>query len=328
MITPKGTRYLLPLLLAAQVSAEPLPPRPSAFSYVAALPGDFKTFGVELPLWGGGWGVPAVLVATGALFTVDGKIYEAVSAQGRRWGIEQDNAHRSYGRLKLPLIGHPVSVLELPTNLGSDMYFLGNGWFSGSIWAGFLTAGLIADNTRAYATAGELFEAIAGTGITGLVIKMSTGHEDPGVRSSENGRWRFFPNPVTYLRNVTRYDAFPTGHLATLMATTTVIAGNYPDQWWIGPAGWTLMGVLGFQMVNSGVHWAGDYPVGIAIGYAWAKTALRRAQRPGDVEASGWPRARPMLLAEGGGGVALDWYWPASASRSGYNNPRDRQQAR
>ena len=33
-----------------------------------------------------------------------------------------------------------------------------------------------------------------------------------------------------------------------------------------------------FQMVNNGVHWASDYPLGIAMGWAVAKMAVQMGQ--------------------------------------------------
>ena len=100
------------------------------------------------------------------------------------------------------------------------------------------------------------------------------------------------------------YDAFPTGHLATAMATVTVIADNYPEYRFVRPVGYSLMGLLGYAMLNNGVHWASDYPVGIALGYAFAKIAVRngrsRVEPPADSAgaASGTglrvpPRPRP-----------------------------------
>ena len=38
------------------------------------------------------------------------------------------------------------------------------------------------------------------------------------------------------------------------------------------------MGLLGYSMLNNGVHWASDYPIGIAIGYAFAKIAVRNGR--------------------------------------------------
>ena len=102
----------------------------------------------------------------------------------------------------------------------------------------------------------------------------------------------------------------PSGHMATGMMTITVISANYPDNKYIRPVGYALLAGLGFQMVNNGVHWASDYPLGLAVGYgigkaiaAGGKTAARRA--------SGSPDPRPAvsfspyLPAGGGAGVEL-----------------------
>jgi hypothetical protein len=59
------------------------------------------------------------------------------------------------------------------------------------------------------------------------------------------------------------------------MVTVTVIADNYPKHHYIQPVDYSLMGLLGYAMLNNGVHWASDYPLGIAIGYAYAKIAVR-----------------------------------------------------
>ena len=80
-----------------------------------------------------------------------------------------------------------------------------------------------------------------------------------------------FPGLKNYLAHRTRYDAFPSGHLATGVMSVTVMAENYPDNKYIKPIGYTLLGGLCFQMMNNGVHWAGDYPLGIAVGYGLGK---------------------------------------------------------
>ena len=45
------------------------------------------------------------------------------------------------------------------------------------------------------------------------------------------------------------------------------------------------MGLLGYAMLNNGVHWASDYPVGIALGYAFAKIAVRNGRTRVEVPA-------------------------------------------
>ena len=39
------------------------------------------------------------------------------------------------------------------------------------------------------------------------------------------------------------------------------------------------MTLLGFAMLNNGVHWAGDYPLGIAMGYVFAKVAVDHGRK-------------------------------------------------
>jgi hypothetical protein len=98
----------------------------------------------------------------------------------------------------------------------------------------------------------------------------------PGEKPVPGGAWHPFVSWKKYQKNVSNYDAFPSGHLATLMATITVLSGNYPENRFIKPIGYSIMGLCGFAMLNNGVHWAGDYPMAIAIGYAAGKIAVSR----------------------------------------------------
>jgi hypothetical protein len=57
------------------------------------------------------------------------------------------------------------------------------------------------------------------------------------------------------------------------MATVIVIAENYPETTWIRPVGYIISGLVGVGMVNRGIHWYSDYPLGLAIGYAFGMIA-------------------------------------------------------
>ena len=48
---------------------------------------------------------------------------------------------------------------------------------------------------------------------------------------------------------------------------------------YIQPVGYTLMSLLGFQMLNNGVHWASDYPLALALGYGFGKIAVNGGRR-------------------------------------------------
>ena len=164
-----------------------------------------------------------------------------------------------------------------PTDAGSAMYFLGDGWTHISIMSGFYFYGLAANNRRAEKTGYALMEGLSTVGITTQIIKRTTGRESPFVATAPRGVWRFFPDISDYNHNVAHYDAFPTGHLATAMMTVTVVSEMYPEKKYIKPLGYGLMSLLAFQMVNNGVHWISDYPLGMAMGYSLGKLAVKRA---------------------------------------------------
>lgn len=68
----------------------------------------------------------------------------------------------------------------------------------------------------------------------------------------------------------------PSGHIATFMATVTIIATNYSEIKWIKPVGYSIMSVLAFNMVSGKVHWVSDYPIGIFIDYVMGKEIANR----------------------------------------------------
>ncbi len=53
-----------------------------------------------------------------------------------------------------------------------------------------------------------------------------------------------------------------------------------------------MIGLIGLAMMNNGVHWLSDYPLALAIGYAYGKIATSRGKtvrfiqkmRPGEEE--------------------------------------------
>jgi hypothetical protein len=127
--------------------------------------------------------------------------------------------------------------------------------------------------------------------------------------------WRLLPDQADYLNHVSKYDAFPSGHLATAMMCVTVIAGNYPEHKYIKPLGYSLMTVVGFQMLNNGVHWASDYPLGLAIGYSFGKiiqarghTVADRGMKEGGVSKKRWVKSMdfyPVVAGKNRFGIGL-----------------------
>jgi hypothetical protein len=221
----------------------------------------------------------AIALSSAALYAFDDQIIRGSQTFGRYIGLDNADVKRDLFYIPVRLGGTKIPLeMQVPDNLNSTFYFLGDGWTHLSIATSFLAYGIIKKDNRASQTASQLGEAILSTGLVVQALKRTTGRQSPFRSTQDRGRWFFLPSYNTYQNNVSNYDAFPTGHLATAMATVTVIAENYPEYKFIRPVGYSLMGVLGYAMLNNGVHWASDYPLGIALGYGFAKIAVRNGR--------------------------------------------------
>ena len=248
--------------------------------------------------------IAAILVGSAALYAADEGILHGAQNLGRWMGLTATSADKTLVHIPFKVGSANIPFeFNVPDNFNSTFYFLGDGWTHLTIATSFLTYGIIKKDNRASQTASQLGEAILTTGLVVQAMKRTTGRQSPFRSTQDRGRWFFLPTYNTYQHNVSNFDAFPTGHLATAMATVTVIAENYPEYHFIRPVGYSLMGLLGYSMLNNGVHWASDYPVGIALGYGFAKIAVRNGRTrvpeptlPPSGQGTGWvapPHARP-----------------------------------
>lgn len=133
--------------------------------------------------------------------------------------------------------------------------------------------GLITKDVRAVRTASQIVQTVLASGALVQVMKHVTGRQTPNTATSPSGKWVFFPNQIEYAKHVSMYDAFPSGHITTTMATFTVIAENYPEIWWIRPVGYTMAALVAYGMVGTGIHWYSDYPLAVALGYTFGMIA-------------------------------------------------------
>jgi membrane-associated phospholipid phosphatase len=125
------------------------------------------------------------------------------------------------------------------------------------------------------------------------------------------GVWDFFPNQIEYHKHVPSYDAYPSGHIATAMATVTVVAENYPEWKWVRPVGYVIVGLIGVSMANTGIHWYSDFPLGIALGYCFGMIVSHPEGLPIETKAEGdspTVSVAPVLDARGRGlGVVMSF---------------------
>jgi hypothetical protein len=259
--------------------AQPTYNKPRAFAFIRNFPGDIADFSRITFRKKNAPKIGEMVLETAVLVEADQKITDDAYRLGDRLDLSHSSHQKTYAHLSLALGGKRLSLpIGGPDNVGTAMYFIGDGITHFSIAGSFLAYGLAKNDNRAEQTASELTEAIITTGFATQLLKHLTGRESPFVSTERGGEWRIFPNQADYARHTPHYDAFPSGHMATAMTTLTVISSNYPEYRFIKPVGYSMMTLLGFEMLNNKVHWASDYPLAIALGETFAKIAVRKGR--------------------------------------------------
>ena len=207
---------------------------------------------------------------TAALIPFDQKILDNSNLLGEKiGGWEKDSKYIRIAGLEF-----------VPTSISSGVYYLGNGNTTLLLSGMFYAIGKIGkDDYRALNTSNELVEVLLSVGVVTQTIKRISGRQSPApaIRDGNpGGDWNPFPSFSAYARDTPNYDAMPSGHIATFMATLTVIATNYPEKKWIKPVGYSLGGLLAFNMMSGRVHWVSDYPIAILVGYVMGKNIANR----------------------------------------------------
>lgn len=222
----------------------------------------------SIPWWAG------VIGSTLILLNNDEVILENWQREGRAagWGNED--------KTRAVLSAGEIDILRLPTDFSSFMYFLGDGWMHGGIAAGFLLNGHYNDNVRAYNTGVRIAHGMAVSTIFNQILKRSFGRESPYVKTEPFGKWSPFPSLAEYQARTAKYDAMPSGHVMTATLVFTIINDAYPEYSnYVIPLEVLWISALSYQMVNNGVHWASDYPLGIAMGYVFGKASSEMGKK-------------------------------------------------
>lgn len=216
--------------------------------------------------------VPWIVIGatTVYLYDQDPNILYDIQKQGRDSGIgNEDNTK--------PIISiGKQDILRLPTDTGSLLYFLGDGWMHFGIAGGFYYYGEKNLDYRAQNTSFQILHGMALSTFFSQFLKRGFGRESPIVRTEERGRWRPFPSVMAYAEKTANYDAMPSGHIMTASLVATIINQNYQEYSnYIIPASVVWVSALGWGMVNNGVHWASDYPLGIGMGIFYGNYVVR-----------------------------------------------------
>lgn len=218
-------------------------------------------------------GFVATMVATGLLIPFDQPIADGVKHICRQVHLYSQTDYEVILKYK------KARIIRIPRNLNSGLYQLGEGGTSVMLAAGLFTYGKIFHDKRSVGVAWDLTETFITMGMSTQIIKRITGRESPFRATADGGIWRPLPGFVEYQTNTSRYDAFPSGHLATMMATVTTLVLNYPHKRWLKPVGYGTIGLTALAMINTDVHWISDYPLALALGFVAAKITFNRNHR-------------------------------------------------
>ncbi len=248
--------------------------KPKTFGFVTNIPGDTYGYVKQSFKKENLYKAGIVAASTTLLLIFDQKITNGVQGFCLRNNI---SASENFSPIiKMKIGGKQTNIGKMPKNINTAIYNLGQGSSVVLMMAGFYIGGKIKKDNRALQTASQLGEAFLALGVGTQLMKYSTGRENPSDASVAGGRWRPFPSYSNFQNNKPKYDAFPSGHLATFVSAITIVSENYPTKRWIKPVGFSIAGLLSLAMINNGVHWASDFPLGFAIGYGYGKYIARK----------------------------------------------------
>jgi hypothetical protein len=230
--------------------------KPTVFGFITHIPRNYVNLGKETIKKKNLKWLGVTIAATAIMYSADEWTIEKAQ-HVRKWGVTEKHEYNTL-----------FDMIDVPLNTSAAMYHLGHGNTSLLVSGGFLIVGGIKKDYRALHTGTEIVESILTLGIFTQGLKRVFGRESPEASTQPRGKWSGFPGWNEYMTHTSHYDAMPSGHVATLTSTVTVLSKNYPEIKWIKPVGYTLIGVLGIEMMNSGVHWSSDYPLGFLIGYS------------------------------------------------------------
>ena len=261
-------------VIKTSLSKEPLHfDRPNFLGTLSRSPkniyGIFKS-----PFTGNNWiRFGEISIGTTLLILKDQPVTDWVKKTSLKIGLTPDTKYKNilqFGKTR---------IIKVPQNLNSALYQLGEGGTSMLVAGGLFIYGKVNKDWRAEQNEYDLTETFVTMGITTQIIKRISGRQSPFKATQPGGQWNPLPSFNRYQNNTSSLDAFPSGHLATMMATVTVLRKNYPEKKWLTPIGYSLIGLTGWAMVNTEVHWLSDYPLALAIGYISGKlTTLQHSK--------------------------------------------------
>lgn len=256
--------------------------RPGLFTFIKNIPGDMVDYSRNPFTKKNLWGLTAISISTGLMIYYDDKLLNASKKMSDKLGL----SHQANWKME----------------------HIGDGYLQLYVTSSLIGYGLWYNDNRALQSASQIFESVFAAGTIVQLIKHISGRESPFVATTATGRWRFFPNQIDYHRRVPEFDAFPSGHISSIMAMVVVLSENYPEYSFIKPLGYLAVGLNAIGMMNTGVHWISDYPIGVALGYSFAKIAVKKGRTKKETAMKTSPSISiyPLFLSRDNFGVTVN----------------------
>jgi membrane-associated phospholipid phosphatase len=246
--------------------------KPKYFSFVTQVPKTFSWAAHDTFQKSSLPAISAIVTSTVLLIVFDQHITDNSQHFLNNMHVASKTDYKNI--LSFKLGSSKIPIYEAPRNLNSAIYSIGEGFTSLALSGGLFAYGKIKKDYRSLQTASQIVQAQLTVGLICQTFKRVAGRESPHVSTASGGAWRPFVSFSNFSKHTSRYDAFPSGHLSTLMATATVLISNYPEKKWLKPVAYTITSLVGFAMINNGVHWSSDYPLALGIGYVCGKASV------------------------------------------------------
>jgi membrane-associated phospholipid phosphatase len=169
--------------------------------------------------------------------------------------------------------------------------YLGDGIFSLGLFGGFFGYGTIFRDKKAVEVGKIGFESFLLTGITVQLLKNLAGRERPSVSTRRGGFWHgpfaFIRQPTGVSKGISFFDAFPSGHTATVFSAATTLSDFYPQPW-VSYTSYSLATLCALSRIMESTHWLSDCFVGAIIGYYGTKLVERINYGGEDISVIPW----------------------------------------
>jgi len=157
---------------------------------------------------------------------------------------------------------------------------LGSGEWNLGIAGAFYLGGLLFKDAKARKAARLTLMTFIHTGIVVQVGKHLSGRQRP---SWDHGK-DHWAGPGGFFNRyeqgqVSRYDAFPSGHTISIFGTAAVLAEMYKNTVWVPILSYTLATICGLSRVTEDTHWLSDVFLGAVMGIAIGRFVVKQNNR-------------------------------------------------